>query len=63
MLSVPPLDMLYQDVQTAFAMFDTDDSGSIDMGEFQALFDALKASNPSASAIRAGRTGFKGGPT
>lgn len=51
-----------QDVQIAFAMFDTDDSGSIDKDEFQALFHTLKTSNAGNGGTAAGRTGFVEGP-
>ena len=51
-----------QDVQIAFAMFDTDFSGCIDKDEFQALFDTLKASNPGDSGP-CGRTGFVSAPS
>lgn len=50
-------------MQTAFGMFDIDDSGCIDRSEFQALMDTLKASNPGSSVAGAGRTGFNDGPT
>ncbi len=42
-------------------MFDADDSGFIDKGEFESLFETLRASRPGAAAS-AGRTGFNAGP-
>ena len=50
-----------QDITTAFAMFDADDSGFIDKDEFETLFETLRASRP-GSTVSAGRTGFNAGP-
>ena len=50
-----------QDITTAFAMFDADESGYIDKDEFETLFETLRASRPGAAAS-AGRTGFHAGP-
>ena len=50
-----------QDITTAFAMFDADESGYIDKDEFETLFETLRASRPGA-ATSAGRTGFNAGP-
>ena len=53
--------LLTQDVTTAFAMFDTDESGFIDKEEFEKMFATLRASRPGLK-FTGPRTGFHPGP-